>query len=103
MSRSDDRADEAVGQRGHTARAGEWVTESAFWIALALFGFVLLLFALGQAVGVDFLGTVADALGTRLGCWLAVALFALLLIVVAIRGFGARRSREPVDDRERNH
>jgi hypothetical protein len=67
VSRSDDRADEAAGQRGHTARAGEWVAKSAFRIALALFGFVL------------------------------------LLIVVAIRGFGARRSREPVDDRERNH
>ncbi len=53
---------------------------------LAIVGFVLLLFALGQAVGFDLLGLVADVVSSQTGRWLVVALFALLLIGVAERG-----------------
>lgn len=70
--------------------AAEWFATSALRIGLAVVGFVLLLFALGQAVGLDLLGLVADALDTQVGRWLAVAVFALVLIVVALRGFSTR-------------
>lgn len=70
--------------------APEWFAASALRIGLAIIGFVLLLFALGQAVGLDLLGLVADALDTQIGRWLAVAVFALVLIAVALRGFGTR-------------
>lgn len=87
-------ADETVDARA-TADAdtgdedvGEWFAASTLRIGLAIIGIFLLLFALGQAVGVPLLGMVADALATRVGRWLAVAVFALLLIVVAMRGVG---------------
>ncbi|MEM4781945.1 MAG: hypothetical protein QXG03_10355 [Halalkalicoccus sp.] len=60
-------------------------------MGLVLIGTVLLLFALGQAFGVDLLGTVADFLTTQTGQWLAVAFFALVLISVAIGGWRYRR------------
>lgn len=66
----------------------EWFVASTFRIGLAILGLVLLLFALGQAVGVPLLEMLTEALSTRVGRWLAVAVFALLLIVVALRGFG---------------
>ena len=66
----------------------EWFAASTLRIALAIVGFVVLLFALGQAAGVDLLGMVADALDTTIGRWLVVALFGLLLIALALRGFG---------------
>lgn len=53
---------------------------------LIAIGFVLLLFALGQAVGFDLLGLFADAVSSQTGRWLVVAFFALLLIRVAERG-----------------
>ena len=46
-------------------------------------GVVLLLFALGQAVGLPFLELAAGALSTQTGQWLAVAFFAVLLIGAA--------------------
>lgn len=54
-------------------------------------GTVLLLFALGQAFGLDLLGMVADFLATQTGQWLAVAFFALVLIGVAAGGWRSRR------------
>jgi len=43
----------------------------------------LLLFALGQAVGLPLLELATDALTTQTGQWLAVAFFAVLLIGAA--------------------
>jgi hypothetical protein len=64
----------------------DWLAKTGLLFGLAVVGFVLLLFALGQAVGFDLLGLVADALSSQTGRWLVVALFALLLIGVAERG-----------------
>lgn len=69
----------------------EWFAASTLRIGLAIIGFVLLLFALGQAVGLDLLGLVVEALNTRVGRWLMVAFFALLLIMIALRGFTTYR------------
>lgn len=60
-------------------------------MGLVVSGTVLLLFALGQAFGLDLLGMVADFLATQTGQWLAVAFFALVLISVAASGWRSRR------------
>lgn len=72
---------------GHAERAGEYFAESTLRVSLAVVGFVLLLFALGQAIGIDLLGYIVEALNTRMGRWLVVAFFAILLIALAVRGF----------------
>lgn len=86
--RTDDRDRDRDADTTREEEASAVFAASALRIGLALLGIVLLLFALGQAVGLDLLGWVADALSTRMGQWLVVAFFALLLIVVALRGVG---------------
>lgn len=100
MSRTGGRTDEDAVEQGRADDVGAWFAESTLRIALAVFGFVLLLFALGQAVGIDLLGMVVDALSTQMGRWLLVAFFALALILVALRGFGDGTSRETERDAE---
>ena len=76
----------ATGER-RGAGSSEYFAESTLRVSLAVVGFVLLLFALGQAIGIDLLGTIVDALNTQIGRWLVVAFFAILLIALAVRGF----------------
>lgn len=98
MSRSEDRANvdsteegQRDATRGRRASYGEavttWFAASTLRLGLAIVGFIVLVFALGRAAGVDFFGALADALGTEVGRWLAVALFGLLLIVIALYSF----------------
>lgn len=75
-------------------RTGAVLTRTVLRLGLVLLGTVLLLFALGQAFGVDLLGMVGDFLATETGQWLAVAFFALVLISVAASGW-RYRSRPP--------
>lgn len=70
--------------RNGTGLAG-WFTETALRAGVAIIGIVLLIFALGQAVGADFLGMLAAALSSQVGRWLAVAVFALFVIAAAFR------------------
>lgn len=100
MSRTGGRADEDAVEQGRAENVGGWFAESTLRIALGVFGFVLLLFALGQAVGIDLLGMVVDALSTQMGRWLLVACFALALILLAVRGFGDDTPREADRDAE---
>lgn len=64
-----------------------WLAASTLRIGLAIVGIVLLLFALGQMVGMDLLGLAVEALNTSVGRWFVVAIFALIIIAVAMRGF----------------
>lgn len=83
MARTEDSPDdEADGD------AAEWFAASTLRVALAIIGLVVVLFALGQAVGVDLLGMVVDALNSTVGRWLLVALFGLFIIGLAVWGFG---------------
>ncbi|WP_338728061.1 hypothetical protein [Haladaptatus sp. DJG-WS-42] len=68
-----------------------WFATTAVRTGVIVIGFILLLFALGQAVGANLLGMVADALSSQTGQWLIVAFFAVLLIGAAQRGFTATR------------
>lgn len=70
------------------AQAADWLAASTLRVALTVLGFVILLFAIGQVVGLDLLGIVADALGTRIGRWIVVAFVGVLLIAFALWGFG---------------
>ena len=62
-----------------------WFTETIVRAGVAIVGIVLLIFALGQAVGADLLGVFVAALTSQTGRWLAVALFAVLVIAAAFR------------------
>lgn len=66
-----------------------WVAASALRVAFALVGFVLLLAAIGQLSGFDLIGLVADGLQTSIGLWIVVALVAIVLLAVGIRGFNS--------------
>ncbi len=65
----------------------EAIAESTVRVALLILGLLLLLYAVGQAVGFDVLALLSDALDTPAARWLIVAFFALILIGMAIRGF----------------
>jgi hypothetical protein len=68
--------------------AAGWFATSALRIGLAMIGLVLLLVALGQIAGVNFLELFADVLASPIGRWLVVAFVALLILSFAVRGFG---------------
>ncbi|WP_135304286.1 hypothetical protein [Haloarcula amylovorans] len=63
--------------------ATSWFANAAVRTGLTLIGGVVLLFALGQAVGLPLLELVTDALTSQTGQWLVVAFFAVLLIGAA--------------------
>lgn len=71
--------------------AGALLTRTILRIGLAVLGLALLLFALGQAFGVDLLGPAVELLTTGTGRWIGVALLALVLISVATSGWRRRR------------
>lgn len=64
---------------------GDWFAHATIQWLLALVGVVVVLFGLGQAVGVSLLGMVADALGSQTGQWLMVAFLGLLVILAAAK------------------
>lgn len=77
----------------HAAQAEEsaaWFATSALRIGIALIGLVLLMVALGQIAGVDFLEMFSEVLASSVGRWLVVAVVAMVIISFAIHGFGRR-------------
>ena len=83
---------ETSGERERTediVRRADIVTQSVLRIGLAVLGLVLLLYALGRAVEIDLLGEAAAFFATSTGQWIAVAFFALLLVLVSVRGWRA--------------
>lgn len=77
----------------HPSRAEEsaaWFATSALRLGIALIGLVLLMVALGQIVGVDFLALFGEVLASSVGRWIIVAVVALAIISFAIHGFGRR-------------
>jgi hypothetical protein len=77
---------DADGQENDVEQATSWMASTAIRAGLTLVGIVLLLFALGQAVGLPLLELVTEALTSQTGQWLVVAFFAILLIGAAQRG-----------------
>lgn len=63
------------------------VATSTLRVLLGIIGLILLLFAVGQLVGIDLLAILSDALDTPEARWTFVAIFALMLLIIAVRGF----------------
>lgn len=80
--------DQAQQQNPPQERSGPagWFASAALRTGIVIIGFILFLFALGQAVGFDLLDLFLDAVTSPMGRWIVVAIFALLLIAVASRG-----------------
>lgn len=74
-------------RRSYGDRTVEIIASSTLRVGLAIFGLVLLLFAIGQLVGVDILGMIVNVLESPEGRWAIVAFVALVMIVLALRGF----------------
>lgn len=62
-----------------------WLASTAVRTGLVFIGVVLLLFALGQAVGIPLLSMFAEAISSQTGQWLMVALFAVAIISIGAR------------------
>ncbi|WP_238532746.1 hypothetical protein [Halalkalicoccus jeotgali] len=82
---------ESAHERPTKERTTAFLARGIVRTGLVVLGTVLLLFALGQAFGLDLLGALADFVGTQTGRWLAVAFFALVIISVAASGWRYRR------------
>ena len=72
--------------QSRTDAVSDWFADAAIRAGLMVIGVVLLLFALGQAVGLPLLELASAALTSQTGQWLVVAFFAVLLIGAAQRG-----------------
>ena len=82
-----------TGSGGSGESADAWadaVTASVLRIAVGLVGIVIVLFALGQAFGVDLLGAVGELFATPTGRWIGVAVVGLLLVALAAGGLRSR-------------
>lgn len=91
-SGAEDRDRSTSGQSSQVAGVGNriatWFAASILRVGVAIVGFVILLVALGEIVGMNLLDLTVEALSSGVGRWIAVAVFALLLIALALRGFG---------------
>lgn len=74
---TDQRTDDTV------ESATQWFATTAVRVGVTLIGVVLLVFALGQAVGLPLLELLTAALTSQTGQWLVVAFFAIMLIGAA--------------------
>ena len=81
--RSDDSDGDGDASKTHENAMAGWFASTAIRWMLVVVGFVLLLFALGQAFNTPLLGWVADAATSETGRWLVVALIAIALIAIA--------------------
>ena len=79
-------------QRGAIEESVELIAASMLRVGLLFLGAVIVLFAVGQLVGVDLLAMLSDVFDTREARWLTVAFFGLVLITMALRGFRRRSS-----------
>lgn len=78
------------GRRSRGERISTWFASVAVRTGLAVIGLIVVVFALGQAVGLDLLGMAAEAITSQTGRWLVVAFFGLLLIGAAQHGLTQR-------------
>lgn len=69
------------------------MASTAMQTLVAVVGLVVVLFAVGQAVGADLLGMIASVLATHTGQWLAVAVIALIVVGAALRAMALTRAR----------
>lgn len=83
-----DRSPAGAGESQSGGGLTQWASQSVLRLGLGLVGVVILLVAVGELVGLNLLSWVVEALSTPAGWWIAVGVVALVLILVAVRGFG---------------
>ncbi|SDJ90529.1 hypothetical protein SAMN04515672_1776 [Natronorubrum texcoconense] len=69
-----------------------WVVSTVMQTLVAIVGLVVVLFALGQAIGTDLLGMTAQALSTQTGQWLVIAVVAFIGMGAAMRAMRFTRA-----------
>jgi ABC-type sulfate transport system permease component len=85
------RADERpAGDRSTSRNTAGRFASGIVRLGLAVIGVVLLLFAAGRIAGIDLLEMAIEVLASPIGRWIALAFVALVLIVIAVRGFSKR-------------
>jgi hypothetical protein len=88
---SEERNDETRARdRPASEKTAGWIASGVVRLGLAIVGVVLLLFAAGRIAGIDLLELTVEVLTSSIGRWIVLALVALVLIVVAVRGFSGR-------------
>lgn len=70
----------------------ELVATSTVRVGFLALGFLILLYAVGQIVGVNVLGTLSAVLDSHEVRWMIIAFFGVVLITLALRGFRARQT-----------
>lgn len=91
--RDDDRRPE--GERrddGGIDDSVELVATSTVRVGFLALGFLILLYAIGQIVGVNLLGALSTVLDSHEVRWMIIAFFGVVLITLALRGFKARQT-----------
>ena len=83
----DDSRSNRAAESDQMGQAFKAVAASALRVIILLLGLLLLIFASGQAVGLDLLGELSEILDTDEVRWIIVAFFGLVLVFIAIRGF----------------
>lgn len=88
---SEERKDETRARdRPASEKTAGWIASGVVRLGLAIVGVVLLLFAAGRIAGIDLLELTVEVLTSSIGRWIVLAVVALVLIVVAVRGFSER-------------
>ncbi|MDX1747148.1 MAG: hypothetical protein R3324_14520 [Halobacteriales archaeon] len=78
--------DQGANQQSEGTEPAGLLANAAIRFGLLATGFVLFLFALGQAVGFGLLDLFVEAITSQTGRWLVVAFFGLVLIGLARTG-----------------
>lgn len=70
----------------------EFVATSTVRVGFLALGFLILLYAVGQILGMNVLGMLSDVLDSHEVRWMIIAFFGVVLITLAFRGFNARQT-----------
>ena len=81
------RAQRGQAPNSTTEEVGSWFTETLVRAGILVIGVAVMIFAIGQAVGANLLGPLADFFTSGTGVWFVVAFLALLVMVAATKSW----------------
>ncbi|MWG33219.1 hypothetical protein [Halomarina oriensis] len=73
--------------RSTTEEVGSWFTETLVRAGILVIGVAVMLFAIGQAVGLRLLEPMAEFFTSGTGAWFVVAFLALLVMIAATKSW----------------
>lgn len=74
-------------QASTAEEVGSWFTETIVRAGILVVGVAVMIFAIGQAVGANLLGPLAEFFTSGTGAWFVVAFLALLVVVAATKSW----------------